>query len=332
MARAFILGATGQIGRSVGERLIAGGWDVAGASCGGAPVAPGVRAVAADRSVPGSLEAAIGDGADLLVDCIAFDASDAAQLVKLAGSVGRVCAISSAAVYCDAAGRNLIGASQTGFPDTPNPIPTTHMTVAPGDRTYATRKVAMEQTLLAGVPGRAAVLRPCAIHGPHSRSAREWWFIKRLLDGRRCIPLAYGGASRFQTTGVEHIADAVLAGLAPDAPSILNVADADAPSVGEIGLAIMATMEVEAELIGLSDQGYPPRAGVTPWSVPRPFVLKTSPAYPPRHRYAETVGATVADLIDRMRTRDWRAELPQLAAYPWDLFDYAADDKALAAA
>ena len=35
---------------------------------------------------------------------------------------------------------------------------------------------------------------------------REAWFVKRILDGRRRIPLAYSGESRFHTTATANLA------------------------------------------------------------------------------------------------------------------------------
>ena len=34
----------------------------------------------------------------------------------------------------------------------------------------------------------------------HATHPREWWFIKRALDGREAIPVAYAGKSVFHTS------------------------------------------------------------------------------------------------------------------------------------
>ena len=74
------------------------------------------------------------------------------------------------------------------------PIPETQRTVAPGDATYGTRKVALEQELLAaGDRLPTTLLRAGAIHGPHCRTPRELYFVKRALDGRPVRVLAHGG-------------------------------------------------------------------------------------------------------------------------------------------
>ena len=326
MPSALLLGGTGQIGHAVATRLTREGWEVRLASRKPPPAEQAWQHVSWDREVPDSLARALGVGADLLLDCVGFDTAAADRLLAVQGSVGHLMAISSASVYRDEAGRTLDEAAETGFPRFPVPIPEDHPTVAPGPETYSTRKVAMERRLLeARAP--VTVLRPCAIHGPYSKHAREWWFAKRLLDGRTRIPLAYGGRSQFQTTSTAAIAEAVLQAFQGGGAKTLNVVDADAPSVAEIGRVVMATIGAEAELIGVPDEPYPPTGGATPWSVARPMILASSA--PTAGTYAETAPAGIKWLVEVTRGRDWRKVLPQLAAYRNDHFDYAADDRAL---
>ncbi len=186
----------------------------------------------------------------------------------------------------------------------------------------------MEQTLQELTQCPITILRPCAIYGPFSKHAREWWFVKRLLDGRTAIPLAYRGRSRFQTTSVAAIADAVLEGFAGKLPPITNVSDANCPTVEEIGHAIMGVMGVRAELVGLPDtRSYPPKFGRTPWSVARPMVCAA--AATARKTYAESVESTVRWLLDHVENDNWQSWLPQLAMYPYDHFDYELDEQAL---
>ncbi|MFQ6553564.1 NAD-dependent epimerase/dehydratase family protein [Aestuariibius insulae] len=328
MAYAFILGGTGQIGLAVARRLVADGWDVTLASR-SAPSIPGPwRHIAVDRNEGDPLRTAMGDGADLLLDCIAFEEGHADQLIALEGSIVRIAVISSASVYADDEGRTLDEARDYGFPRFPVPIREDHRTVTPGPQTYSTRKVAMEQRLLEWATVPVSILRPCAIHGPFSKHAWEWWFVKRLLDGRARIPLAYGGRSRFQTTSTGAIAEAVLRSLTFEGHRILNVTDADAPDVAEIGRAIMMAMGREAELLGLADEPFPPRYGATPWSTKRPMVCASS--VPSSKSYAQTVAAAVDWLVETVKPDEWQTALPQLAAYPRDHFDYAQDDAALA--
>lgn len=337
MPSAFILGGTGQIGRAVAEVLYDRGWSIT-LACRTAPSADLAdgrlgRIVVLDRHEPGSLQKALGDGADLLLDTIPFDAADARQLLGVQGAVGQILAVSSASVYRDAEGRTLDEARVTGFPQMPDPICESQPTVDPGPATYSTRKVAMEQLLLQGIRGSAAIIRPCAIHGPNSRHPREWWFVKRLLDGRTHIPLAYAGRSCFQTSATINIAGLVAQIAETRSSGIFNAVDPDSPDVAEIGAAIMTALGRTAVLVPVADEGYPPRIGATPWSVPRPFRVAAPAAdaigYRPVAHYAEAVSATVA----RLAAADvcgWELRFPALAAYPWNLFDYSREDAWLA--
>jgi nucleoside-diphosphate-sugar epimerase len=327
MPLAMIRGGTGQIGRAIATRLVADGWDVRLLSRHAPKEALPAPHVSVDPGDPHAFTNAVGDGADLLVDCVAFDAPDADRLLAVQGAVGRIIAVSSASVYCDDQGRTLDLAATLGFPDYPVPITEAHPTVAPSPATYSSRKAAMEARLLQGARIPVTILRPCAIHGAHSAHAREWWFVKRLLDGRAQIPLVDGGTSRFQTTAASGIAEAVVLAAAGKTNQIVNVADSDAPSVAEIGQTIMAIMGKTAMLVPLAEDREESDVGVTPWSIPQPLICASS--LPPQPTYAQSVAPAIAWLMAATAGKDWRALIPQLAAYPRDHFDYAAEDAML---
>ncbi len=89
MPRALILGGTGPIGRAAAARLLPLGWqvDLTGRDPTHLPAElarAGAGFVAADRGDEEQLRAALGEGADLLVDCICFTAADATRLLPLA--------------------------------------------------------------------------------------------------------------------------------------------------------------------------------------------------------------------------------------------------------
>jgi nucleoside-diphosphate-sugar epimerase len=283
-----------------------------------------------DREQSGDLARALADGADVLIDTVAFTQLHADQLIEVRHSVGAFIVISSASVYRDAAGRTLDEALQNGFPDMPNPIPEVQPTVDPGPTTYSTRKVAIERQLLdrAGVP--VTVLRPCAIHGPGSQHPREWWVVKRILDGRRTIPLAHRGSSRFHTCAAANIAALVHTVLEVPGTRVLNIADPTAPSVGEIAALIARHLAYEGAFVNGSDADYPPMIGATPWSIPRPYIVDTQAAldlgYMPSASYADAVPAVCDWLVETTHEGDWRERFPVLADYPRNLFDYAAED------
>lgn len=335
---ASIIGGTGQIGIAIAERLLSEGWRVTLGSRGNGIVPPGLIEAGAvakkiDRSAPNALSAFISQGCDLLVDTIAFDDKHARQLLEVQNDCGQIVAFSSASVYCDAGGRTLDEAFQNGFPDLPLSMTEEQRTVEPSPRTYSTRKVAMERELLGGSKTPAAIVRPCAIHGPHSSHPREWWFVKRLLDGRPAIPLAYGGRSLFQTSATANIAALISAIAESNEAGIFNAVDADTPNISEIGAAIMEACHIAAEMVALEDKGYPPSMGATPWSIPAPFTISGEKAlgigYRPIGDYRTTV-MSACEYLKQNADRDWRQAYPQLAAYPYDMFDYEAEDRWLA--
>lgn len=327
MPKAVIVGGGGQIGLATATRLMGLGWDVT--IIGRKPLATlgGCRHVVCDAMDDEQVAAIVGKNTDLLMSCIAFDADDARRLLYAGRKAEQIIAVSSASVYRDAVGRTLDEARQGGFPHFPALLTPDGPTVDPGDANYSTRKVAMERVLLDSASNRATILRPCAIHGPHSRHAREWWFMKRLLDGCDAIPLAYQGESRFQTTSTDAIACAVEEAVGKGLPPIVNVSDNDSPSVVEIGRAIMRITGMEARLIGLPDRGFPTSHGVTPWSVPRPMICDS--VIPHRQTYADAVVPALEWLMSYVDQDDWRGQLPQLAAYPNDQFDYASEREAI---
>lgn len=325
MRRAVIFGA-GQIGQACASALAGEGWQVATldrqAFAGDMPF---------DRRSIASLAAAFGDGADLLIDTIGYERADADLLLPLADSIGQLITISSASVYADAAGRSLDEARIGGFPEFDGPIAETQATVPPGDETYSTRKVAMEQRLLDALRCPVAVLRPCAVHGVASRHPREWWFVKRLLDGRRVVPLAYDVDSQFQTIAAASIGRLATLLASRRTNGIFNIADRDAPTVAEIGALIAARMARPIQFRRLAGR---PRhhVGQSPWWVPRPYLIDSGAALAIGHTHDGDYSAHVAPLIDWLAATgsdgDWKQRFPGLAAYGFDLFDYAAEDAA----
>ena len=299
MPRALIVGGTGMIGRAAARRLLSAGWqvDVTGRDPARLPAAiarAGGRFVAADRADERQLLAALGDGADLMVDCICFTAADAARLLPLARNAGTTVMISSKAVYVDAAGNHSNSAEAPRFD---GPIRETQPTLAPGagdhmtGEGYGPNKVAAEQVLLdSGLP--VTVLRPSKVHGPGSAQPREWVFVKRVLDRRPAVFLAHRGDGVNHTTAAANIAALVETAAAKPGRRILNSADPDAPSALEISRTIARRLgHVWDEM--LLDDGADETLGRTPWDAPHPIVLDMSAAaelgYVPAGDYATTV-------------------------------------------
>src|SRR5215831_14038811 len=335
---AFIVGGTGQIGRAVVDDLIEHGWRVTVAHRGIRPlpsdlVERGAKLIILDREKPGELAQALKSGADALIDIMAFHSDHARQLIELQHNVGTFVVISSSSVYRDGLGKTLDEAGQNGFPNLPVPIPETQPTVDPGPATYSTRKIALERTLFDHAATPITVLRPGPIHGPGSRLPREWWFVKRILDGRKVMPLAYRGTSRFHTTSVANIAALTRVVIEAPASRILNIADPSASSVAEIAKTIAQHMGYEGQIVEMPGDDYPATVGRTPYSVPRPFILDVRAAgelgYSPATTYADAVKLTCNWLVETASDGDWLERFPWFRPPP-DLFDYPQEDRLLA--
>ncbi|MEU6065226.1 NAD(P)-dependent oxidoreductase [Streptomyces sp. NPDC047082] len=331
----MVIGATGQIGRPAVDALVRDGWEVTAASRGGGRDGAwpdDVRTVRLDREDGAALAAVVGERCDLVVDVVAYGAQHARQLTALAGRVGAAVVVSSVSVYVDDRGRGFDTQSEPdGFPEYPLPLPETRPTVAPGEASYSTRKVALERELLAmGDRLPTTVLRPSAVHGPHSPLPRELYFVQRNLDGRGVRVLAHRGESRFHTSSARNIAELIRLAAARPASRVLNACDPQAPTAAEIGAAVDEVMGARTETILVDGPPPAPAVGGSPWSVPSPLVCDMAAAervlgYRPAVSYARSLPETVEWLCGEA-TQDWRARFPLLArAYP-DLFDYAAED------
>ena len=284
MPHAFLVGGTGQIGRATAACLIDCGWTVTLAHRGLSPppsalIERGARAVRLDRDEPGALGRALGAGADLLVDAVAFDERHARQLLDVQSVLGSLIVVSSSSVYRDPLGRTLDEAAETGFPELPDPIGEDEPTVEPGPATYSTQKAALERVLLDRAAIPLAILRPAAVSGIGSPHAREWWFVKRIRDRRPAILLAYGGRSRFHTSSVANIAALIRLAASLTGKRILNIADPEALPVKAIAAEIASACGYSGRLVALPGANiYPPPLGRSPWSAPHPFVLDMTAA------------------------------------------------------
>ena len=328
MPRAVLIGGTGMIGRAAARALAADGWEVVAVSRSGTLpeglAELGVEAAAADRADDAQLRAALGSGADVVLDTVAFTREHGEQLNALEGLAGSVVVISSASVYADDEGRALDGEGEP--PNLPVPIPETQRTAEPGDDTYSTRKAELEQTLLAG-PLPATLVRACAIHGPGAKMPREIFFVKRAVDGRRRVALAWEGESRFHTTSVANLAELIRLAAAKPGDRALNAGDPDPPTTLGICRAVGDALGHEFEPVLLPADEYD-----NPWAAPKPkpFVVSMDAAerelgYRPVTTYPEAVRETCAWLVAELEQgRNWDG------TYLEGMLDYAAEDAALA--
>lgn len=340
---ALLVGGSGQIGIAAARELLRSGAEVTIAHRGGRALPADLRGhvteVALDRSDRDALRTLAHDR-DLVLDCIAFGPADAEPYASLVGELGSLVVISTASVYLGTNGTWMDAATgDDDFPRFPVPITEEHPTVDADDVDgYSPQKAALERALLAvdGLP--VTILRPGAIHGPGSPALREWYFIKRALDGRRRVPLVDRGESRFGTTATAVIGELVRRAGEHPGRRVLNAADDPTPTALEIGQAVLAHLDHRAEFVLLPrGAGGPDRdVGQHPWAVPVPVVMSMEAArreldYIPTTSHASTIGAAIDDMIAAVGDGGWQERFPALAqrygAAGW--FDYAAEDALL---
>jgi nucleoside-diphosphate-sugar epimerase len=325
MARcAFIIGGTGQIGIAAAAELLRAGWSVTCSHTGRREpqnVPAGASLAVVKRQDTAALANAIGN-VDLLIDTMAFSGKDADQLAGLSGQYAQLCVISTGSVYADAEGRSLDG----GAPEYPVPILETQRLLPPGPESYSTAKVELELRLLETIKP-LTILRPGAIHGINSKHPREWWFVKRMLDGRKRVPIVYGD-STFHTSATANIAALIRA--AADAPGthVLNAGDPDPRTVRGIGETLAAQLGWTGEFVDMPPDS---EVGQTPFSAANPIVVSMDAATALGYRPAGTYEQTIVPYLAWMKANasDWTAAFPMFTHYPSDPFDYTAEDAAL---
>ena len=343
---AMIIGGTGQIGSAVARRLVLDGWSVLLAHRGEHPgdtalAELDVTSIRLDRDdTDALLDRARGH--DLVLDTVAYEPRHGEQLAQLAGQVGSLVVISTGSVYVGREGGYLdVVSGPDDFPSFPVPLRETDPTVDNGERTYSPLKAALERQLLGVDDLPVSILRPGAIQGPFSPALREWFFIKRALDGRGRIVLSDGGTNRFSTSSTVNIAELVALCAAQPGKRVLNAVDRDDLSVAEIAQTVFDAMDHDVEVVTFPG---PPVDGVggTPWSVARPLLLSMAAAtvelgYRQPVGYAEAVASTVDWAVREVRAAErrqegWETVFPSLAerarADRW--FDYGAEDAFLA--
>jgi nucleoside-diphosphate-sugar epimerase len=328
--RAFLLGGSGQTGRALIPRLQERGWDVVVGSRSEHDIPTGVEHVQVDRADTAALKQALGNGTDVLVDFVAFESEHAEQLLALRELINSLVVISTASVYTDDEGRTFDEAkTPEQFPRFPVPInERTQPTVEPGDAAYSTKKAAIEQVLLGQDALPATLIRAGAIYGPGG-SVREWYFVKRVLDERRCVILGDRGQSRFHPVSTENLAELIWLAAEHPGKRVLNAGDPGPPTLLEISRAIAAALGHDWTEVLLPTLGEPCE---TPWSCPRPVVLDMTEAafevgYRPVTTYERAVPATCEWLVEATKERPWEELMPRMAEYMQDSFDYEAEDE-----
>jgi nucleoside-diphosphate-sugar epimerase len=334
--RAVILGGTGAIGWAAASRLLGAGWEVVVTGRDPGHVPPGLEAAGgrflrADRDDSASLPEVVGDGADLLVDCVCYTAAHAAALVPLLAGVTSTVMISSKAVYIDEAGRH---SNSDDPPVFLQPVSEDIPTLRPNNTDYDSRegygpnKVAAEEVLLdSGRP--VTVIRPSKVHGAWSRQPREWVFVRRVLDRRPAVLLARSGAGADHPSAAVNIAALIEVVASQPGPRVLNGADPDCPNGLQIARTVAAHLGYDWEEILLLEPR-PDGLGAHPWDRIPPVVLDTTAAVALGYQPVGDYASTVADELDWLVTTARSGGSPDLAGYLPTMFDYALEDDYLA--
>jgi nucleoside-diphosphate-sugar epimerase len=336
MKNALVLGGTGLIGRSLVPELLANDWDVTVASR--TPPASDlkwtgeVEHFAFDRET-GPLDDLIRRDFNVLIDVVAYEPDAARQLIEIGDRVGSLVVISSVSVYADERGRSMEAQDPADFPYLPEPIPETQPTVEAGTESYSSKKVAIEEQLTAESSVPVTIVRAGMISGPGDGNSREWFLVKRVLDGRHKLPLAYEGAARFSVISARNLAELIR--LAAEKPStrIVNGADPVPQSARSIAASVGRILDHEWDEVLLEGDPHG-SVGETPWTAPRSFVVdieraKEELGYQGLVDYESALRETCDWLISVTADSDWRQVLPNAHRLYVSLFDYEREDEFL---
>ncbi len=243
-----MLGVNGMTGRAIATALVAAGHEVVGTgrSADRFPAVLrdlGVEFLQSDRDDPAQVRTALGPGADVVVDVVAYTGAHARDVLAVSSGIGSVVVVSSKAVYVDDRGRH---SNSDDPPDFGGPVSEDNAVLASDSSgNYASRegygpnKVAVEEVYRsADVP--VSVLRPSRIHGPGATAPREAWVLDRIHAGQRVFRLPHAAdAGNHPTAAVNLARLAVLCAEHP-AHRVLNSADPGTPTAGEVVRAVAA--------------------------------------------------------------------------------------------
>jgi nucleoside-diphosphate-sugar epimerase len=205
--KVLVLGGSGFLSGTLARVALAAGHQVTVLTRGQRPVPPGLRALVADRNNPAAFDAALtaaADDWDLLVDCIGFDETHAAQTAALGRRRARHTVFISTDFVIASDGRTLPQAAD-GAP-------------LRDDDSYGGRKRRAEEIFRAQPGGWRdwTILRPGHIYGPGSllgclpRHGRQPDLIERIRSGTT-LELVGGGRFLQQPVLARDLAGTILA-------------------------------------------------------------------------------------------------------------------------
>jgi nucleoside-diphosphate-sugar epimerase len=336
--KVFILGGTGFVGRHVVRRLLEQGHEVVVFHRGQTRVdlPPAVRFIHGDRrDLPAYAPEFKRLAPDVVIDVIPYTEQQAHDVMRtFRGVARRLVALSSGDVY-----RNYDGLRRLGTaPPDPCPLaedsplrenlyPYRAHAAGPDDRMYDYEKILVERAVLGDPDLPGTVLRLPMVYGPGDPQHRLFPYLRRMEDGRPAVLLEEAQARWRWTRGyLENVAAAIAHVTADDraAGGVYNVGEAvaliEAEWVAEVGRA----------------SGWCGEVLPVPWAVLPPGMV---PDFDWRYHLATDTNLLRQQLgfvepIARgealRRTVAWERAHPPAEVGP-GLFDYAAEDAALAA-
>lgn len=246
----------------------------------------------------------------------------------LEGRVGSLAAVTGVPAYVG--WRTPVGGTGLPMPLREGDPPARDVGGAVGDDLTA-RVLAAERAVLDAVERgafRAAVLRYTMVYGPYAYIPFEWYFVRRVLDGRRRIALEADGLNLTHRGYAENLATAVL--LALDNPEangrIFNVGDEQVLSVRALAATIAAALGHEFEMVSVPLAASP---------CANPFALRQNTICDLSAIRSLGYRDTVAVVEATRRAAVWLAEHPvrpdsaEEASLGARAFDYAAEQRVI---
>ncbi|TDV56375.1 NAD-dependent epimerase/dehydratase family protein [Actinophytocola oryzae] len=331
MSTVLVVGGTGPTGYAIVRRLVAEGDKVTILHTGAHEVDFGtggedVEHVHTDPTSLAELKSALhGRSFD---SAVSTSGRLRHVVTVLSGRIGRLVAVTGLPGYT--AWKVPVGDPGQPMPLREDAKPPRPLGDLPGDRLSA--GVQRGEALVAEAEARgaftAAILRYTMVYGPYAYVPFEWYFVRRVLDGRRELALEGDGLMLPQRGYAENLAEAVLLTLThPGAAGhTFNVGDEHVLSVA----AIAATV---AEALGHEFDVVPVPLAASPCG--NPFALRQHTMF--------DLGALRAlgyrDVVDvreaTRRTARWMAEHPIGRGSPEErslgdhCFDYDREDRVI---
>lgn len=309
--KALVLGGTGFLGRFVVDELLARGHEVTLLARRAAEFGGPVEVIRGDPADPAAIvESVAQTRPDVLLDMLHSGAHQAAAVLCAAtGAVGRTVHLSCASVYGTR-------------PICPVDEETEAITAEAADP-HTAAKIAADRVVLEAVDNGqpAIVLRLPHLYGPRDPRCAEWYFARRVLEGRSRIAVPDGGLHICHRGFVQNMAGGVVRALTSRRakPGVYNLGEEKLYTLAQLARGVARALDREWDIYSV-----PGHLWTTPYAYTSFFDLRKARAH--------------LGYRDRMIPRDgleltlaWLSQHPRGDQWRWpgieDPFDYAAEDR-----